>query len=263
MQKQVLVSLITLVLYIFSFPAPTQAKDFSSSVRHKPSKLTPKNVGVIYNAKDPNSLEIAKYYLEARKVPERNLIKVELPVNGKNTLNFEEFNQLKQSIDKQLNPAIQVLLIVWSTPYQVGCGSITSALTFGEIDAESCRCDFNNEGLKLTFKQNPYFNSRSLAPLADYNMRLSMLLPIDSVALAKSVIDRGILSEFTLPEATGYFIKGTNSYEKPRMPFYPLDFSSINLKKLKLRTPSKAIMHKKDIMFYFIGAPNKCPQQNG
>lgn len=254
MLKQILIHtfLKSLFLILISLATLAHAKDFSSSVIQRPSKLTAKNVGVVYNVDDPKSVEVAKYYIKARNIPEQNLIKVKLPVEGKGTINGKSFNTLKQSIDNQLNPNMQVLLLVWTTPYAVECGSITSALTFGKLYNKSCSCDIKKS---KDFKRNPYFNSRSLSPLKDHNMRLTMLLPTESVKLAKAVIDRGILSEFSLTPATGYFVKTESiANSKPRERFFPKDFSSINVKKLKLRAPkTNYIKHKKDIMFYFTG----------
>jgi uncharacterized protein (TIGR03790 family) len=75
------------------------------------------------------------------------------------------------------------------------------------------------------------------------------------VGLAKSIIDRGVLSSFKINEATAYFVKTKDpARSKPREPFYPRDLTKIEQKKLFIRTISaESIQHKKDVMFYFTG----------
>ncbi len=138
--------------------------------------------------------------------------------------------------------------MVWTTPYAVRCNSITSAMTLG-FDAKQC------ENTCSAGKPSPYFNSMSLHPYHDHKMRISVLLPTNSVASAKSLIDRSVLSAFSLSEGTGYFLKTNDAARsKPREPFFPSDLSTVENRKLYLRTiKADAIHDKKDVMFYFTG----------
>jgi uncharacterized protein (TIGR03790 family) len=142
-----------------------------------------------------------------------------------------------------------VIVLLWTTPYAVKCNSITSAITLG-YESKYCEksCAIGNK--------NPYFNSGSHHPNQDFNMRLSILLPTHSIDLAKSIIDKGVLSTFKTNEATAYFLKTKDkARSKPREKFYPPDLTKIESKKLLLRTiNADFIQDKKDVMFYFTGA---------
>jgi uncharacterized protein (TIGR03790 family) len=226
----------------------TQAKDLSASVTYRPSQLQAKNVAVVYNIDNDNSTEIAQYYLNARHIPESNLIGVNAPKNNHGVMHPDDFTQLKTAIESHLNNDIQVIVLMWTTPFAVNCNAITAALTLG-YNAKQC------ENTCSAGDNNPYFNSASLNPYQSNQLRLSMLLPTDNIATAKALIDRGVLSNFTLSEGTGYFLKTKDiARSKPREPFFPNDLDTISSRKLFLRTlHAEDIQHKKDVMFYFTG----------
>jgi uncharacterized protein (TIGR03790 family) len=223
------------------------AVDVSKKIPLRASLLKPEDVAVVYNVNDAQSEEIARYYLQARQVPAENLIGVELPRHAKDALTVPEFESLKAQLDAKLGNQ-QVLLLVWRTPFAVQCNSLTSALTLG-LDLNQCRktCDPGRD--------SPYFNSMSLRPWADHHIRLSMLLPISSVESAKALIDRGVLSEFSLNDADGYFLKTRDvARSKPREPFFPQDGMTVKSKKLTLHTLSQESIEKQGaVMFYFTG----------
>ena len=203
-------------------------------------------VAVVVNELDVNSKLMGEYYLKARDIPAKNLILVSIPKAS--TLDLAEFAKLREKIYAEINPNIQVIVLMWTTPYAVNCNSITSAITLG-YDAKQC------EDSCAVGKKNPYFNSFSRNPAHDFNMRLAILLPTDSIELAKSVIDRGVLSSFKLNESTGYFLKTSDvNRTKPREQFFPQFFTKIETKKITLRPISAdSIKDKKDVMFYFTG----------
>ena len=214
---------------------------------HAPS-IKPDDVAVVVNDQNPNSLEIGDYYLNARNIPRKNLITVSIPAKAAE-LSEKQFAPMREKIYASLSPNIQVIVLMWTTPYAVKCHSITSAITLG-YEPKLCEksCAIGNK--------NPYFNSASHNPSQDYNMRLSILLPTDSVDLAKSIIDKGVLSSFKTNEATAYFLKTKDkNRSKPRERFYPNDLTKVESKKLLLRTiNAEFIQDKKEVMFYFTGA---------
>ncbi len=214
---------------------------------HAPS-IKPDDVAIVVNDQDKNSLEVGDYYLNARNIPRKNLITVS--ISTKNVeLSEKQFTPIREKIYANLSPNIQVIVLMWTAPYAVRCNSITSAITMG-YEPKFCEksCAIGNK--------NPYFNSASHHPNQDYNMRLSILLPTDSVDLAKSIIDKGVLSTFKSNEATAYFLKTKDkNRSKPRERFYPRDLTKIESKKLILRTiNADFIQDQKDVMFYFTGA---------
>jgi uncharacterized protein (TIGR03790 family) len=216
----------------------------SGRVSAADSMIRPKNVAVVVNIADANSLEVGRYYLKARGIPDGNLILVNLPGKPRK-LTVEQFNQLKQHIVEKINPEIQVILLVWTAPYAVECNSITGALTLG-YDASQCEktCDPG--------KLSRYFDSSSSRP-SDLGMRLSMLMPTESVEEAKSLIDRGVLSGFSMNEGSAYFLITSDSQRNSRAGFFPKS-SNIPQKKLHINTLlADSIQQKKDIMFYQTG----------
>lgn len=213
----------------------------------KASAIQPDDVAVVINEQDVNSVIAGDYYLNARKISRKNLVTVNLAL-GQKTISEEQFLPIREKIYAGIGSNIQVIVLMWTTPYAVNCNSITSAVSLG-YDKKQC------ENGCAVGRENPYFNSITRNPSQDFNMRLTMLLPTDSFELAKSTIDRGVLSGFKLPHATGYFLKTSDKdRSKPREHFFPRDLTKVESKKLFLRTlNTDAIKNKKDVMFYFTG----------
>ncbi|MGZ8252805.1 MAG: TIGR03790 family protein [Methylophilaceae bacterium] len=213
--------------------------------RAQVSGLKPENVAVVVNELDPKSLEVGLYYLSARHIPQTNLVKVSLPLGVRN-LNPETFSELRQKVFTSLSPDIQALVLVWTTPYAVSCNSITSAMTLG-YDAAQCKKTC------APGRVSPYFDSSSKRPFDDFDMRISMLLPVESVEQAKELIDRGVLSAFRLNEASAYLLNTSDKNRSTRAPFFPKS-GRIESKKLEVKTLNiNAIQDKHDVMFYFTG----------
>ena len=214
------------------------------------STIEPKNVAVIVNTANANSLAIGRYYLKLRNIPKRNLIKVSIP-NSPKRLTAAQFNQLRQQIVDKLNPDIEVIVLVWTAPYAVECNSITSALTLG-YDASQClnTCSVG--------KPSVYYDSAVNRP-STLGLRLSMLMPTESIKGAKALINRGVLSRFQQNEASAYFLITSDRQRSTRAPFFPKT-AYIADKKLQINTLfADSIQQKKDIMFYqtgLISVPN-------
>ncbi len=234
------------------------------------SAIKPINVAVVVNSADVNSLEIGRYYLKLRDIPKQNLIKVKIP-NSPKMLTVAQFDQLKQKIVDQLKPDIEVILLVWTAPYAVECNSITSALTLG-YDANQClnTCSVG--------KPSAYYDSAVSRPSA-LGLRLTMLMPTESIKQAKALINRGVLSNFQHSkfqhskflqsglqqsgsqhnETNAYFLITSDLQRSTRAIFFPKT-SYIPDKKLQINTLlTDSIQHKKDIMFYqtgLISVPN-------
>ena len=214
------------------------------------SVIEPKNVAVIVNTANANSLEIGQYYLKLRNIPQRNLIKVSIP-NNPRSLTAAQFDQLRQQIVEKLNPDIEVILLVWTAPYAVECNSITSALTLG-YDASQClnTCSAG--------KPSAYYDSAAIRP-SMIGLRLSMLMPTESIKEAKTLINRGVLSGFQHNEATAYFLITSDLQRNTRSSLFPKTIY-IPEKRLQINTLlADSIQQKKDIMFYqtgLISVPN-------
>jgi len=207
--------------------------------------LGPAQLAIVVNDADPASIAVAAYYRERRGIPAANVVHVRIP--GKpHSLEPARFRLLKEEIDSQLGPGIQAVLMVWTAPYAVACNSITAAYTLG-FDAALCR-DTCAAG-----QPSAYFNTPSRAPFASHGMRLAMLLPTESVAAAKSLIDRGVTSGFRPVPAGAYYLTTSEASRNSRAAFFP-PAGRIEAKKLDIkRLQAEALENANDIMFYQLG----------
>src|SRR3546814_742250 len=204
--------LICLVLFLqVFFPGLLHAADVQHEANEAQS-LTADQLGVVINEADANSIEVGEYYVQARNIPEQNVIRVNIP--GKpHKISVEQFAALKAAVEG-FGPDIPAIVLVWTAPYAVECNSITSALTMG-YDVAQCR------NTCAAGRQNPYFNSTSRQPYSDHRMRLSMLLPTESVAQAKALINRGKISGFRQAPASAYLLATTDAARNSRAQFFP------------------------------------------
>jgi uncharacterized protein (TIGR03790 family) len=222
-------------------PAPAQ-----HSATPEPG-LQPEQLALVVNDAEPNSVAIAEYYRKARNLPEANVVHVSIP--GKpQRLDPEQFASLRTHIDEQLPTGIKAVLMVWTAPYAVACNGITAAYTLG-YDADQCARNC------AAGRPSPYFNAAVAATKqsSDNPLRLSMLLPTESVAGAKALIDRGAASGFRLVPATAYYLVTSQTARNSRAALFPRNVS-IPAKKLTTRVlHSDTLQDAQDIMIYQTG----------
>ena len=176
--------------------------------------IQPAEVGIIVNSQDPQSVNVAAYYQQARNIPAENLIQVSFPP-GSTSINEQDFNILKAQVDAAANalPDIQALVVTWTEPWKVtgpntGKGmSITSALALG------FHPDYYNETTAVCepTRQTPYFNAASVRPYSDYGFRPAMMLAGVGEKNVHDLIDRAVPADQTFPAGDGYFIRTTDT----------------------------------------------------
>jgi len=212
--------------------------------------LGPAQLAIVVNDADPASVAVAAYYRERRGIPAANVVHVRIP--GKpHSLEPARFRLLKEEIDSQLGPGIQAVLMVWTAPYAVACNSITAAYTLG-FDAALCR-DTCAAGQPSAYFNTTSVNAPGRGPFASHGMRLAMLLPTESVAAAKSLIDRGVTSGFRPVPASAYYLTTSEASRNSRAAFFP-PAGRIEAKKLDIkRLQAEALENANDIMFYQLG----------
>lgn len=206
------------------------------------------DLALVVNLDDPQSVAVAEYYQKARNIPEKNIIRVRFAKNGK-SIDGVTFSKIKAEIDAQTPSSIQAYAISWTEPYRVDCMSITSAMTFG-FNKEYCG------GCKPT-KSSAYFNSPSLFPYTDHQMRISMMLAGTSVDNVKKLIDKGVQADATRPEGDAFLVDtGGGAYNVRSVGF--------DEAKEKLQPAFRTYYYKKgskvefksNVMFYFTGTPS-------
>ncbi len=211
--------------------------------------LMPRELGVIVNRADPLSVQIGEYYRQRRRIPDRNLIEVDFPPDT-TTLSPGEFRRIQRQVARQTPYYIQAYALTWATPYRVGCMSITSAFAFG-FDPKYCA-----QGCQAT-ESNPYFNQDSEKPYSDFGMRPTMAIAATTFAKARTLIDRGIQSDFDRPMGTAYLVSTSDPTRNVRVGMFPLALGVAAERYFAAElVKTDALVDKTDVMFYFTGLTN-------
>jgi uncharacterized protein (TIGR03790 family) len=169
----------------------------------------------LINDNDPQSVEVASYYQQVRKIPSRNMIhlnfdqdKIHPGLSSNNGIDPAEFATLKAQVDAEAGPDIQAFVVSWSRPFRIARFnyyptnySITSAFSFG-IDTPSLTSN-NCSAMPV----NRYFGSSSTAPYTDFGIRPTMMLAGQSAASVKATIDKGLKADRSLPGGNGWFVR--------------------------------------------------------
>jgi uncharacterized protein (TIGR03790 family) len=215
---------------------------FASSVA---AKVTASQMAIVINTQDADSILIADYYQKKRGIPQANVIRISMPA-GKNSISEKKFNEIYRQIKKQTPDAVQYYALAWSRPFKVACMSMTSAVAFG-FDRAFCA-----KGCKPT-RSSGYYNSDTELPNDDLNIRPTMMLAGSSLTQVQAMIDRGVASDRTKPEASAYLMSTTDKARNRRSWRYPVIKNilseRINVELIK----ADVLKDKNDVMFYFTG----------
>jgi uncharacterized protein (TIGR03790 family) len=214
-----------------------------SSVSHA---LTPKELGVLVNSNDPQSVAVGEYYRVRRGIPAGNVIRVALPTSGSN-LSVKEFQAVKAAIDQRVPGRVQAFATTWVAPYRVHCMSLNTAIAMGyhpEFCASGC----------ARTRPSPYYESNSKAPAVDLGIRPTMSIAARTVREAKALIDRGVASDGTAPQGTAYLLSTSDAQRNVRSTRFGLARamlgSAVNVQILQ----ADKITNRQDVLFYFTGA---------
>ncbi len=229
-----------LILFILSTPATAVPKLFSPL-----PALLANDLAVIVNDSDPLSLKIAHYYQQQRKIPPQNIIHIHFNPKYK-ILPVNIFKKIKQSVDKQTPSNIQAFALTWMQTYRVGCMSITTAFAAG-FDQSFCAI-----GCKKT-QPSPYYNSEKNKPFNNYKWRPTMALAGKNFNAVKALIDRGVASDYSHPQGTGYLLSTSDKARNTRAIFFP-QINKLFNKLWPIETLKQDyIEDRQDVMFYFTG----------
>jgi uncharacterized protein (TIGR03790 family) len=188
---------------------------------------------------------VGEYYRKRRGIPPANVVHVRIPGKPRE-ISHERFAELKQQIDEHLGPDIEAVLMVWTAPYAVECNSITGAYSLG-FDPGQC--------VKTCAAGRPssYFNAPTRRPFGELGMRLSMLLPTESVDDARALIDRGVASGFRTVPASAYYLTTSEKNRNTRAAFFPPP-GRIAAKQLTTRRLQADVLENvRDIVIYQTG----------
>ena len=209
------------------------------------AKIAAQQVAIVINMEDADSRLIADYYQKKRGIPAQNIIRISLPA-GKNSIGEKKFAEIYRQVLEQTPDSVQYYALAWSKPFRVACMSMTSAFAMG-FDKSYCA-----SGCKPT-RLSDYYNSDSSLPKDDLNIRPSMMLAGSSVLQVYAMIDRGVASDGSNPEATAYLMNTSDKARNVRSRRYKvieeLLSEQINIEQVD----SDVLENKDDVMFYFTG----------
>jgi len=216
-----------------------------SASAHAQSALQPDQLAIVINDAEPNSVAIGAYYRKRRSIPAANVVHVNIP--GKpHAIDAARFRLLKEEIDARLSPDVQAVLMLWTAPYRVECNAITAAYTLG-FDGAQCAQTC------AAGRPSPYFNSAVRRPFSELDIRLAMLLPTESVAQARALIDRGAGAGFRVVPASAYYLVTSETVRNTRAAFFPPS-RRIAARQLNTRTlHADALDGARDILIYQTG----------
>lgn len=175
--------------------------------------LGARELAIVVNDDDPDSVAIGEYYRRRRAIPAKNVVHVRIPGRPQ-ALQPARFQALKEEIDSRLEPQVQAVLMLWTAPYKVGCQGITAAYTLG-FDAALCAHPCGKG------RPSRYFNAPGRRPFDAYGMRPSMLLPIASQEAAKALVERGLASGRHREPAHAWYLTTSEGARNSRAMFFP------------------------------------------
>jgi uncharacterized protein (TIGR03790 family) len=212
------------------------------------SGIGPSNIAVIVNDNDPYSLEIGAFYVKERKVPIEQVIHLSMPT-GVSELPVSQFRWIFREVNKRTPNHIQAFALAWTTPYRVGCQSITSAFAYG-IEPGLCQ-----RSCKTT-RLNPYYARGDIyRPWDQLKLRPSMLLAASSIDQGKALIRKGVSSDSSSPKGTGYLMITSDPFRNSRASLFEESKRSVGDKfKIKI-IHSDILSNAHDVMIYFTGLP--------
>lgn len=227
-----------------------------TTVRHA---LPSSDLALIVNILDPQSVQVANYYQNARKIPVANIIQVSFPP-GQQNMAAEDFNIIRASVLSKTPANVQAYALTWTTPWKVDCMSITSAFAFG---FNTAYCQPENAGTCYATILSQYYSTNSKLPRTDFSIIPTMMLGGFNFPKVQAVIDRGVLSDFTFPKGDGYLYTTTDPYRNVRTTRFNYAASVWNdpVNSLKIThinnsagTGPDYLENVQNILFYFTGA---------
>mgnify|MGYP002039709469 CR=1 FL=1 len=95
--------------------------------------MTRREIAVIVNEDDADSVAIGRYYATRRNIPPQHVITVSLgaDVTGRTTMDPGAFKRVRDEVEAACGPKIQAYAIAWTAPYRVAGMSMTSAFALG------------------------------------------------------------------------------------------------------------------------------------
>lgn len=217
--------------------------------------LQPAQLALLVAEGDTLSEAVAAAYLQARKLPAANLIRVRGLDTSQPEISAAAFAALRADIEARLPAGIQASLLTWAAPTRVrgNCRmGITSAMAFGYDDAYCMPVPANC----LSTRASPYFDSESLRPHTDHGLRPAMLLGAGNLTLAQALIARSLAAEASHPPGTGYFVRTSDAFRNGRANEFeelPAQWAGALTLNFLDKPSGDVISGRSDLLFYLTG----------
>lgn len=191
-------------------PAPGPFRPWSDPAL---GPLDRRHLAVVINSADPLSVALGELYGRLRGVPETQLIRVRFPP-GQAVQTAAAFERWRDELERRTPRHVQVYALAWTTPYRVGCQSITSAVASGLQPLDCAR------GCAAT-AINPYYaRSDVRRPWTQLRLRPTMLLAARSLDAGRALIGRGLAADGTAPPGTAYLLSTSDPVRNVRAASY-------------------------------------------
>lgn len=214
-------------------------------IRLPKAGLEEREIAIVYLKDNFESYQIAQYYQQRRRIPLENLVAIDLPADN-HLVDPGVFAVQKKVIDAKLPEHIQAYALAWTDPFRVGCMGMTAAFALG-YDVAYCA-----QGCKKT-RRSAYHHTTSVRPYEDFGIRPAMMLAGKSLESVKALIDRGLLSDDTQPNARAILLKTSDKNRAVRQVYYP-EFIKDYKDDFSIKVLNKDFVNDQDnILFYFTG----------
>jgi uncharacterized protein (TIGR03790 family) len=161
--------------------------------------LDRRHLALVINEADPLSEALGTLYQRQRRIPQAQVIRVRLPT-GQADLGRESFLRLQRQLHRRTPAHVQAYALAWTSPWRVGCQSITSAVSLG-LDGGDCR-----NTCRPTRISRYHARGDVGRPWDELRLRPSMLLAASDLAAGVRLIARGVAADGTAPPGTAYLL---------------------------------------------------------
>ena len=220
-------------------------------------------LAVLFADGDATSEAIARFYQQARGIPEANMLRVTLPTRT-DAIDSAAFNALKASIDARLPAGVQATLLTWTAPSRVvGVQGVQGACAMGITAALALGYDARYCGRCLATATTAYYNSGSARPFTNLGIRPSMMLGAATLAEAQILIRRGVAADRLMTtgnaQAAAWLVRTSDASRNSR----EADFRALagtTVPRLQINfvdntsgAGSDEITGRSNLLFYFTG----------
>lgn len=208
--------------------------------------LSSHEVAVIVNQDDPDSFKLGQYYAQRRGIPMDNIVQVSLGL-PRPVLDPAVFDRAYIKTRIATRHGIQAYALAFTTPYRVGCMSITTAFALGYGKR------FCADGCGPT-APNPIYDEDGGRPWEDFGLHLTMMLAAKDLPGARQLVDRGANSDGRQPAGRAYLVITDDTARNSRAPRFALTKAQLDGRYPISIERTAGIRDRRDVMFYFTGA---------